>query len=153
VVAWLSEALWLAFFVVSFIVAVLFIMWCCCRLYVVVRRKGFRPVGGSTLIMAAAVAGLALGGVVAGVLPTEQWQESAENVTIITALFATPLLTTAAVVWLVPRRRNRSGGARRVAFLFSPWMRRSEIGMRILAVGAIGAGLSAPLWATWISSC
>jgi hypothetical protein len=147
--AWLSEALWYALFISLFFAAVVFILWCCCRLYIVARRKGFRPVGGMTLIMAAAFAGGAVGGVAAVMLPTEQWPESAENATIIAALFIAPLLTTAAVVVLVPRRRNRSGGARRVTFLFSAGLRRFEIGLRILAVGAIGAGLSAPLWATW----
>jgi hypothetical protein len=146
---WLSEALYYALFILLLFAGVVFITWCCGRLYAVARRKGFRPVGSITLIMAAAFAGAAVSGVAVAVLPTEQWPEWAENAALFAALFAVPLLTTAAVVGLLPRRRNRSGGARRVAFLFSRGMRRFEISIRILAVGAIGAGLSAPLWATW----
>ena len=60
--AWLSEALYYALVIVLFFAGVMLIVWCCCRLYVAARRKGFRLVGGTALIIATPLAGMALGG-------------------------------------------------------------------------------------------
>jgi hypothetical protein len=131
------------------VVVVIAIIWCCSRLYFVVRRKGYRPVGATVLVMASAFAGFIIDFAALGMLPTEEWSEVAENGTVIAAVLLVPFATVAAAVWLSPRRRNRVAGERRVSFLFSPWMRRLDSGSRIVGVILIGAGLSAPVWWSW----